>query len=119
MRRQAIRLRDGRGRYLGGEAKHLPLAESLVQAAWLSTVIHHVANLPARAREVGRVVAPGAHMLIQSSFPGRHADVTLFRRARRPYSPEDSVSRAGSRRAMNAAASERRARFSLRRMLLT
>jgi len=68
MRAEAIaHTRDRRVTYLGAEAEHLPLADGSCGAAWLSTVIHHIPNLEAAAREVRRVVvregqcSSGAH----------------------------------------------------------
>ncbi|WP_089153970.1 class I SAM-dependent methyltransferase [Micromonospora sp. NBS 11-29] len=68
---------------LAGDAGHLPLRNGSVDGAWLSTVIHHVPDLAAAARELRRVVRPGAPVLIRSAFAGRHAGITLFR-----YFPE-------------------------------
>jgi hypothetical protein len=45
----------------------------------LSTVIHHIQDLKACARELRRVLREGARVLIRSSFPGRHERITLFR----------------------------------------
>jgi ubiquinone/menaquinone biosynthesis C-methylase UbiE len=65
--------------YLGGRAEAIPLRERTCASAWLSTVIHHVTDLHACARELGRVLVPDARVLIRSAFPGRHAGITLFR----------------------------------------
>jgi hypothetical protein len=46
-------------------------------------VIHHIPDLAAAAREVRRVLAPGASVLVRSAFPGRTAGIGLFR-----YFPE-------------------------------
>lgn len=79
MRAEAIaHTRDRRVTYLGAEAEHLPLADGSCGAAWLSTVIHHIPNLEAAAREVRRVVVPGGPVLIRSAFPGRTDRITLF-----------------------------------------
>ena len=37
---------------VGGDAARIPLADRSVDAAWLSTVIHHVPDLTAAAREL-------------------------------------------------------------------
>lgn len=80
MRHQAIAATgDQRVRYLPGDAEHLPLGDNSCGAAWISTVIHHVPNLGAAAREIRRVVVPGGPVLIRSAFPGRTARITLFR----------------------------------------
>jgi ubiquinone/menaquinone biosynthesis C-methylase UbiE len=65
--------------YVGGEAERLPLRDDSCAAAWLSTVIHHIGDLHGCARELRRVLEPGGPVLIRSSFPGRHAGITLFR----------------------------------------
>lgn len=68
-----------RVRYLPGDAEHLPLDDASCGAAWISTVIHHVPDLEAAARELRRVVTPGGPVLIRSAFPGRWSGVSLFR----------------------------------------
>jgi SAM-dependent methyltransferase len=72
----------GRSRWphmLGGHATALPLAAKTMDGAWLSTVIHHLPDLPAAARELRRVLRPGAPVLIRNAFPGRHHGIGLFR----------------------------------------
>lgn len=84
MRRQAEAARTSeRVRYLAGDAEHLPLETASCGAAWISTVIHHIPDLPAAAREIRRVLAPGASVLIRSAFPGRTSGISLCR-----YFPE-------------------------------
>jgi SAM-dependent methyltransferase len=68
---------------LAGDAAAIPLADDSVDAVWLSTVVHHIPDLPAAAREIRRVLRPGAPVLIRSAFPGRHQAITLFQ-----YFPE-------------------------------
>ncbi len=70
--------RHPRVRYLAGDAEHLPLDNRSCGAAWISTVIHHIPDLAAAAREIRRVVAPGGLVLIRSAFPGRWSGVSLF-----------------------------------------
>lgn len=70
---------DDRVRYLAGDAQHLPLDDTSCGAAWVSTVVHHVPDLSAAAREIRRVLAPSAPLLIRSAFPGRTSGVSLFR----------------------------------------
>jgi ubiquinone/menaquinone biosynthesis C-methylase UbiE len=62
-----------------GDASALPLPDETADAAWLSLVIHHVADLEAAAREIRRVLRPGAPVLIRQGFPGRVDDVELVR----------------------------------------
>jgi ubiquinone/menaquinone biosynthesis C-methylase UbiE len=64
---------------LAGDATSLPLPDASADAAWLSLVIHHIADLEAAAREIRRVLRPGAPVLIRQGFPGRLAGVELVR----------------------------------------
>jgi ubiquinone/menaquinone biosynthesis C-methylase UbiE len=59
-------------RVLEGDATALPLPDASADAAWLSLVIHHVSDLGAAAREVRRVLRPGAPVLIRQGFPDRY-----------------------------------------------
>ncbi|MEV5691814.1 class I SAM-dependent methyltransferase [Micromonospora globbae] len=61
-----------------GDAEHIPLDDDSLDAAWMSTVIHHVPDLAAAALELRRVLRPGAPLLIRSAFAGRHEAITLF-----------------------------------------
>ena len=38
--------------WVGGQAERLPLRDGCCGGAWLSTVIHHLADLPGCAREL-------------------------------------------------------------------
>jgi SAM-dependent methyltransferase len=58
---------------LEGNADALPLPDQSADAAWLSLVIHHVPDLEAAAREIRRVLRPGAPVLIRQGFPDRYA----------------------------------------------
>ncbi|MEX0782969.1 MAG: methyltransferase domain-containing protein [Dehalococcoidia bacterium] len=69
--------------YVGGAGERLPIREQTCDLAWLSTVIHHIPDLDACARDLRRVVRPGGAALIRSAFPGRTDRITLFR-----YFPE-------------------------------
>jgi len=60
---------------LEGDASALPLPDGSADGAWLSLVIHHIPDLEAAAREIRRVLRPGAPVLIRQGFPGR-ADTT-------------------------------------------
>jgi ubiquinone/menaquinone biosynthesis C-methylase UbiE len=80
MRHQAQRAgAHARVAWVGGQAERLPLRDGSCGGAWLSTVIHHIGDLPGCARELRRVLHPGSPVLIRSSFPGRHVGITLFR----------------------------------------
>ncbi|MEV4812081.1 class I SAM-dependent methyltransferase [Micromonospora avicenniae] len=80
---EAMRARCVRRPVVAGKATHLPLADDSVDAAWMSTVIHHIPDLGVAARELRRVLRPGAPLLIRSAFAGRHQAISLFR-----YFPE-------------------------------
>ena len=58
-------------RVLDGDASALPLSDGSADGSWLSTVIHHIPDLEAAAREIRRVLRPGAPVLIRQGFPGR------------------------------------------------
>lgn len=62
---------------LSGNAADIPAEDESVDAVWISTVIHHVPDLSAAAREIRRVLKPGGLVLIRSAFPGRHEGITL------------------------------------------
>jgi ubiquinone/menaquinone biosynthesis C-methylase UbiE len=55
-----------------GSASALPLADASADGAWLSLVLHHVPDLHAAARELRRVLRPGAPVLIRQGFPDRY-----------------------------------------------
>ncbi len=76
---EAMRARSSYPVMVAGHAGAIPLADACVDGAWLSTVVHHLPDLPAAAAELGRVLRPGAPVLIRSAFPGRHGRITLFR----------------------------------------
>ncbi|GAB7036435.1 MULTISPECIES: class I SAM-dependent methyltransferase [Catenuloplanes] len=64
---------------LPGAADDIPAAHASLDAVWLSTVVHHIPDLEAAAREIRRVLKPGAPVLIRSAFAGRHEAIHLFR----------------------------------------
>ncbi|MEU8220219.1 methyltransferase domain-containing protein [Micromonospora taraxaci] len=80
---EAMRARSIYRPVVPGDAERIPLDDGSVDAAWISTVIHHVPDLNRAARELRRVVRPGGRVLIRSAFAGRHQAITLFR-----YFPE-------------------------------
>jgi ubiquinone/menaquinone biosynthesis C-methylase UbiE len=65
---------------LGGRAERLPLRDRCCAWAWVSTVVHHLDDLPAAARELRRVLRPGGPVLVRQAFPDRLDEVTLYRR---------------------------------------
>jgi ubiquinone/menaquinone biosynthesis C-methylase UbiE len=68
--------------YVAVSAEHLPFSRAVFRAAWLSTVVHHLTDLSACARELHRTLAEGASVMIRISFPGRLEEVELFRHFR-------------------------------------
>jgi ubiquinone/menaquinone biosynthesis C-methylase UbiE len=58
-------------RVLDGDANAIPLPDGAADGVWLSLVIHHIPDLEAAAREIRRVLRPGAPVLIRQGFPGR------------------------------------------------
>ena len=65
--------------YLRGRAESIPLRAACCDAAWLSTVIHHVSDLALAAHELRRVLRPRAPVLIRNWFPGHTSDPLVFR----------------------------------------
>jgi len=57
---------------LEGAAGALPLPAESADAAWLSLVLHHIPDLEVAAREIRRVLRPGAPVLIRQGFPDRY-----------------------------------------------
>lgn len=57
---------------LEGDASALPLPDDSADAAWLSLVLHHIPDLEGAAREIRRVLRPGAPVLIRQGFPDRY-----------------------------------------------
>ena len=81
MRAQAVRANaHPRVAWVAGAAERLPLRDRSCALAWVSTVLHHLDDLEAAAAELGRVLRPGAPVLVRQAFPGRMEDVTLYTR---------------------------------------
>jgi SAM-dependent methyltransferase len=57
-----------------GTASALPLPDDSADGAWLSLVLHHIPNLEAAAREIRRVLRPGAPVLIRGGVSGTNYD---------------------------------------------
>jgi ubiquinone/menaquinone biosynthesis C-methylase UbiE len=81
------KMRDeaGRGRphprvvYRDGSAAAIPAATGEFDFAFLSMVVHHIADLAAGARELSRVIKPGGLVFIRNTFSGRLDSVPLYR----------------------------------------
>ena len=75
MRSVAGRVSTGAGvRYVGGRAEALPLAAGSSDLAWIFLVLHHVTDRAACARELARVLRPGAPVFVRSVFPERRIE---------------------------------------------
>jgi ubiquinone/menaquinone biosynthesis C-methylase UbiE len=57
--------------YLGGRAESIPLRDRSCSYAWLSTVLHHIEDLPRCVVELRRVLGMGGGVLIRNSFGDR------------------------------------------------
>ena len=57
--------------YAVARSEQLPLSTSSCDLAWLSQMIHHVADRAACARELWRVIRPGGQVLIRGVFGDR------------------------------------------------
>jgi ubiquinone/menaquinone biosynthesis C-methylase UbiE len=60
---------------VGGTAERIPLRDGTCSCAWLSTVLHHISDLRACARELRRVLRSEGVVLIRNSFGDRLDDV--------------------------------------------
>ena len=81
MRAQAARAHPHPAvRWVAGQGERLPLRAGVVAWAWVSTVLHHLDDLDAAAAELGRVLRPGAVVLVRQAFPGRMEHITLYER---------------------------------------
>src|SRR4051794_23933330 len=65
--------------YAAGSAEHIPLSEASCDAALLFFVWHHVVDRDAAARELYRVVKPGATLFVQANFYDATPDIWWFR----------------------------------------
>jgi SAM-dependent methyltransferase len=63
---------------LEGQASALPLPDQSADGAWMSLMIHHIPDLEAAAREIRRVLRPGAPVLIRQGYPGRGDPARTF-----------------------------------------
>jgi ubiquinone/menaquinone biosynthesis C-methylase UbiE len=65
--------------YVAASAECLPFDRGTFRAAWLSTVVHHLSDMGACARELRRVLGDGGPVMIRNSFSGRLDEVELFK----------------------------------------
>ena len=72
MRREALQKGLASGvEVVGGTAQHIPLKARSCHCAWLSTVLHHIPDVRACARELRRILRPHGAVLVRNSFGDR------------------------------------------------
>jgi ubiquinone/menaquinone biosynthesis C-methylase UbiE len=54
-----------------GTAEALPLRDGSMDVAWVSTALHHFADVHLAVRELARVLGPGGRVLVRTYAPGR------------------------------------------------
>ena len=64
----AEQLTGGSVAVVAGRAEQVPLRAGSVDVAWLSTVVHHLSDLPACAAEIRRVLAADGTVLVRGLF---------------------------------------------------
>ncbi|MDH6122609.1 SAM-dependent methyltransferase [Kitasatospora sp. GAS204A] len=67
-----------RVRYLAGPAEALPVPDAGFDLALLSRVVHHLPDRPVAARELARVLRPGARLVIRTTVRER-LDAPVYR----------------------------------------
>ncbi|GAA2146368.1 class I SAM-dependent methyltransferase [Glycomyces algeriensis] len=65
--------------YVPGDAADLPLEDGSADLALMFLVWHHVPDRDAAARELARVLAPGARLLMATTLSDRLKDLLLYR----------------------------------------
>jgi len=75
MRRAAeANSRHPRVTYLAGRAEAIPLPDAAADFVLMFLSYHHVADKPAAAREIARVLKPGGRLILRSTFKDRIPD---------------------------------------------
>jgi ubiquinone/menaquinone biosynthesis C-methylase UbiE len=57
--------------YVRATAEALPVRDGGVDVVWVSTALHHFADVDRAVREFGRVLGPGGRLLVRTHAPGR------------------------------------------------
>jgi len=57
--------------YVRATAEALPLRESSTDAVWVSTALHHFADVDEAVREFARILGPRGRVLVRTHAPGR------------------------------------------------
>lgn len=65
--------------YVAARAERLPVRDDACGSAWLSTVVHHISDLPACASELRRVLRPDGKVLIRNAFSDRADEIPWLR----------------------------------------
>jgi ubiquinone/menaquinone biosynthesis C-methylase UbiE len=64
-------LRDRDVGYVRATAEALPVRDGSVDVVWVSTALHHFADVDRALREFGRVLRPDGRVLVRTHAPGR------------------------------------------------
>ena len=57
--------------YVRAAAEALPVRDGCVDVVWVSTALHHFADVDRAVREFGRVLGPDGRVLVRTHAPGR------------------------------------------------
>jgi len=62
---------DPRVRFIRGVAEAIPMRNETVDVVWISTALHHFADLDQTLNEISRVLDPAGRVLVRTYAPGR------------------------------------------------
>ena len=65
------RPRRGRGELVHGVAEQLPLADDSTDVVWVSTALHHFADVDRSLDEFARVLSPKGQVMVRTFLPDR------------------------------------------------
>ena len=69
MRQEAVRAGwPARALMVAGRAEQIPFVAAVTDVVWLSTVVHHITDMPAWAGETSRVLKPGGWLFVRNQF---------------------------------------------------
>jgi ubiquinone/menaquinone biosynthesis C-methylase UbiE len=78
---------DPRFRFVAADIYHLPFVAGLMSSATIVRVIHHIADVPAALREIGRVMAPGGVFVLEFANKRNLKSVARYALRRQSWSP--------------------------------